>query len=35
MPKNLIYKTETNTDFKANLMVTIGESIAGREELGV
>ena len=27
--KELIYKTEANTDFKTNLMVTIGETIEG------
>ena len=32
--KELIFETETNSDFKANLMVTIGETIGGREELG-
>ena len=31
--KELIYKTETNTDFKINLMVTKGETIEGSEEL--
>ena len=27
-------KKETNTDFKTNLIVTIGETVGGREELG-
>ena len=30
--KELIDKIETNTDFKTNLMVTIGETVGGREE---
>ena len=29
--KELIYKTETNVDFKANLMVTIVEIFGGGE----
>ena len=31
--KKLIYKTEKLKHFKTNLMVTIGETIGGREEL--
>ena len=30
--KELMYKTERNSDFKAKLMVTIGGAIVGREE---
>ena len=30
--KELIYKTERNSEFKMNLMVTIGGTIVGREE---
>ena len=33
--RELIYKIETNLDFKTNLIVTIGETTEGREELGV
>ena len=33
--KELIYKTETNSDFKTNLTVTTGEIMGGgRKELG-
>ena len=32
--KELTYKTETNSDFKAELMVTIGETFGGREVFG-
>ena len=33
MQKNL-FKKQINTDFKINLMVTIGETTGGRKELG-
>ena len=32
--EELIYKKETNPDFKPNLMVTIGETVAGELEDG-
>jgi len=32
--KELIYKTETNSDFKTNTLVPTGETSKGREKLG-
>ena len=32
--KELIYKTETNSDFKTSLTVSAGETVGGRGELG-
>ena len=34
MIQNNTNKTEKNSDFKTNLMFTIGETTVGREELG-
>ena len=34
MQKNLLKHRNKLTDFKTNLMVTIGETTAGREEMG-